>query len=201
MRRPIAKVMPAVRDVPLVLAEEKLDMSTRKDGDLDGYPDVLESIQRPDGEYPELPEAVSEDVTRLAPSRATVLIVGGPGEVQFRVARALHERSPRAAASFVWIDCRLVVPDAVEAVLFGGPSYLPEGRGAVHEADAGTLYLASVHTLPLVVQPRFLGYLDARLTSRGRVVASTEMELVECVRATRFRRDLAERLDLVRIVL
>lgn len=167
----------------------------------DTYPTPPESIQGPLRMYPTGPLDTSDEIGRLAPSRATVLVVGGGRSAQATVARALHERSARANSPFVQVDCEVIAPDDMEAVLFGGPSYDVDARGAVHAAYGGTLYVAAVHGLPMPLQPRFLAHLDQSLSSRGRVVVSTDVELIERVRTARFRRDLAERLDLVRVVL
>lgn len=176
-------------------------MNRDRNEDKDRYSTPPESIQAPLRMYPTEPLDTSSEIAQLAPSRATVLVVGGGRRAQATVARALHERSARAQAPFVQVDCEVIAPDGMEVALFGGPSYEVEARGAVHAAYSGTLYVAAVHELPLPVQPRFLAYLDQSLSSRGRVVVSTDVELIERVRASRFRRDLAERLDLVRVVL
>ncbi|MFO0734788.1 MAG: sigma 54-interacting transcriptional regulator [Labilithrix sp.] len=176
-------------------------MNGDREDEKDRYPTPPESIRGPLRMYPTEPLDTSEEIRRLAPSRATVLVVGGGRVAQARVARALHERSARASAPFVAVDCEVVAPDDVEVALFGGPCYVAEARGAVHAAHGGTLYVAAVHDLPLPLQPRFLAYLDQSLSSRGRVVVSTDVELIQRARAARFRRDLAERLDLVRVVL
>lgn len=148
---------------------------------------------------------LEEKISRLGPSRATVLLVGGSSETKARVARALHDRSPRGHQPYVHLDCALLQQDAVEEILFGAPSYGPtppvraEGRppGAVVQAERGTLYVAAIDALPLTVQPRFLRFLDE--TRAVRVVASSDADFgaLEC--RGRFRADLAERLSLVRV--
>ena len=150
---------------------------------------------------------IDDEISRLAPSRATVLIVGGTPEMKVGLARALHERSPRAVQPFVAVDCTAFASEVLEDVLFGGPLYSArvasdpplERRGAVNDAQRGTLYVANVDALPMTLQARFLRFLDVSYTLR--VVASSDTDLVALARPGRFRADLAERLSLVRVVL
>lgn len=143
--------------------------------------------------------AFQAELYRLAPSKVTVLLVGGGAELKRAVARALHERSARAERPFEALDCYGLDSEQVELRLFGGPAYAPPGDGAVQRAAAGTLYVASIDELPLLVQPRFLRFLDQ--DRQARVIASTDSELRTLVERGKFRLDLAERLSLVELVL
>lgn len=151
----------------------------------------------PELERPSFQPSFEAELYRLAPSRVTVLLVGGPEQLKRGVALALHERSPRGAQPFVMIDCRGRSSDSVEEELFGGPAYVTLRAGAIHEAAAGTLYVASIDELPLLTQPRFLRFLDQ--DRRVRVVASTDVDLPTRVHQGHFRLDLAERLSLVQL--
>ena len=71
--------------------------------------------------------------------------------------------------------------------------------GAIYQAGEGTLYVASIDELPLLVQPRFLRFLDQE--RKARVIASAEQRLLARVAQGHFRLDLAERLTLVELVL
>src|SRR4051812_44688083 len=104
--------------------------------------------------------ALEAQLYRLAPSRGTVLLVGGSTGLKHAGALALHERSSRRQQPFVVFDCRGLVPETVELGLFGGPAHAPAATGAVQQADAGTLYVATIEELPLLAQPRFLRFLD-----------------------------------------
>jgi DNA-binding NtrC family response regulator len=148
---------------------------------------------------PSLPPAFEAELYRLASSRVTVLLVGGDASLKGVVALALHARSTRAAEPFVTVDCRGLDADTVERELFGGPMYVPSRSGAIQQAGEGTLYVARVDELPLLVQPRFLRFLDQERKSR--VVASAEQNLLGRVAQGHFRLDLAERLTLVELVL
>jgi DNA-binding NtrC family response regulator len=137
------------------------------------------------------------EISRLAPTKATVLVVGGPEEIRARFARALHDRSPRAHGPFVTVDCTTLTSENADRVLFGGRTSVR--AGAVFEATRGTLYLASLSELPLSAQPRLFGLLDE--DTNVRFVASSFEPLDDAVRAGRFRADLGKRLQLVTVVL
>jgi Nif-specific regulatory protein len=148
---------------------------------------------------PPFQPAFEAELCQLAPSKVTVLLAGGGLSLKSRVALALHERSPRAKQPFVAVDCRGLDSDAVELELFGGPAYAPSHQGAIYRAGEGMLYVAAVDELPLLVQPRFLRFLDQE--RQARVIVSAEASLLERVRQGHFRLDLAERLTLVELVL
>ena len=70
------------------------------------------------------------ELYRLAPSKVTVLLVGGSSISKSEVALALHQRGSRAEQPFVSVDCRGLDSDAAERQLFGGPAYAPSPAGA-----------------------------------------------------------------------
>ena len=143
--------------------------------------------------------AFEAELYRLAPSRVTVLLLGGSAQLKRAIAHALHERSPRAPQPFVAFDCGGMDPETLELELFGGPAYAPAASGAVQRTAAGTLYVATIDQLPLLLQPRFLRFLDQ--DRKARVVVATDADLVAAVERGHFRLDLAERLTLVELVL
>lgn len=157
----------------------------------DGASDDFQTVRR-------LPDELQAELARLAPSRVTVLLRGGNPALLVTVARALHERSGRALGPFVLFDCAGLPADAVERELFGGPVYAA-GQGAVHAAETGTLYVATIDELPLLMQPRFLRFLDE--DTLVRVVVSVQNDLLARVARGQFRRDLGERLMLVELTL
>lgn len=168
----------------------------------DQYPKADRKYPDDEPAAPELPSFDSElddELSRLAPSRATVLLIGGDPTVQLEVAKALHQRSPRAPLPFVCFDCGGLDSEQVALGLFGGPAYARAVRGAIQRADAGTLYVAAIDELPQIEQPRFLRFLDQ--DRKARVVASAAGDLLWRVEHGHFRLDLAERLTLVELVL
>jgi DNA-binding NtrC family response regulator len=167
------------------------------------YPNAGPHIQTPAGAAIGGGEGPAFEVAlcRLAPSRVTVLLVGGSIRLKEVVARALHERSPRASQPFVVFECVQTDSEAVELELFGGPAYAPAAaaRGAIQRTQSGTLYVARIDQLPLLLQPRFLRFLDQE--RQARVVAATDADLAAAVERGCFRLDLAERLSLVELTL
>ncbi|MBV9950244.1 MAG: sigma 54-interacting transcriptional regulator [Myxococcales bacterium] len=167
----------------------------------------------PDGRHPEArstrapPAAGSllgqeETIRRLAPSRATVLLLGGSADAKALAARALHDRSPRAHHPFAAVDCSGLPPADLEEALFGEGPFgrspvrdRPLPDGAIQRAEHGTLHVAAVDALPLGLQPRFLRFLDEPRAVR--VVASCDVDLATLTRRGAFRADLGERLALV----
>lgn len=149
---------------------------------------------------------------RLAPSNATVLIEGESGAGKEGVARALHQLSPRAKGPFVDLNAGSLPAGLVEAELFGAKKGAYTGSEATREglflaANGGTLFLDEVGELPLEAQAKLLRVLENHeVRALGddkvrrvdvRVVAATNRDLQEEVRANRFRRDLYFRLSVL----
>jgi DNA-binding NtrC family response regulator len=158
---------------------------------------TLDSYPIDDAERAWLLDALEPELARLASPRATVLLVGESPQLCEWVARALHDRSPRRAERFASVDCRTLDDAALETTLFGGPAYEVEARGLTQKLERGTFHVAGVDRIPPLLQPRFLRYLDS--TKRARVVASTAVDLNECLRAGSLRDDLGRQLLLVQL--
>ncbi len=150
----------------------------------------------------------------LAASDITVLIQGETGTGKELAARAVHDRSPRAARPFVIFDCSTVPAQLMESELFGHTrgafTGASEARpGAVEEAEGGTLFLDEIGDLPLDLQPKLLRLLDNREYKRigtsdrrkadVRFVAATNADLEEQVHRGRFRQDLFFRISAARV--
>jgi DNA-binding NtrC family response regulator len=147
---------------------------------------------------------------------STLLITGETGTGKDVLAQALHERSPRAAAQFVEINCAALPANLLEAELFGyEKGAFTDARtakpGLVEAAEGGTLFLDEIGDLPTELQGKLLRLLETRRSRRlgalrevqvdTRVIAATHVDLSERVREGRFREDLFYRLDVLRIVL
>jgi Nif-specific regulatory protein len=160
--------------------------------------------------------ALLEVVDRVAPSRATVLLRGESGTGKEVVARALHERGPRAERPFVAVSCAALPEALLESELFGhergaftGAAQARAGRFEL--ADGGTLFLDEVGELPLGAQVKLLRAIQERqfervggrrtVTVDVRLVAATNRDLEEAVRAGAFRLDLYHRLQVVELEL
>ncbi len=160
--------------------------------------------------------AILDVVDRVAPSRATVLLRGESGTGKEVVARALHERGPRAERPFVAVSCAALPDTLLESELFGhergaftGAAQARPGRFEL--ADGGTLFLDEVGELPLPAQVKLLRAIQERqfervggrrtITVDVRLVAATNRDLEEAVQKGAFRLDLYHRLQVVEMVL
>jgi two-component system NtrC family response regulator len=165
------------------------------------------------GAAPELLGAM-EVVKRVAPTKATVLVQGDSGTGKGHVAQALHEASPRRDRPFVRVNCAALSEALLECELFGherGAFADADARrvGRFEEANGGTLYLHEVGRVPTALQVKMLRVLQQgefeRVGGRDtvhvdvRVVAGTQRDLAEEVRAGRFRDDLYYRLNVVSV--
>src|SRR5688572_17618944 len=153
-------------------------------------------------------------IDRAAPVRTTVLISGESGTGKEMVARALHEGSPRKGGPFLALNCGAIPENLIESTLFGHEKGAFTGadktsRGYFQACDGGTLLLDEIGELPLAMQSKLLRVLeDSQVTPVGttqpqkvdvRIVAATNRDLEEEVKAGEFRQDLFFRLNIVNI--
>jgi len=152
-------------------------------------------------------------VMQAAPSEATVLLLGESGTGKELLARAVHDNSTRAKGPFIAINCAAIPESILEAELFGyekgaftGATQSREGR--FEAANGGTLFLDEIGEIPRTVQVKLLRVLQEgeieRLGGGGkprridiRLIAATNVNLGEEVRAGRFREDLYYRLNVI----
>jgi sigma-54-specific transcriptional regulator len=157
-----------------------------------------------------------ELIERIAPSQATVLVTGETGTGKELIARHVHALSTRRDKDFVAINCGAFSETLVESELFGYERGAFTGAmqgkaGWFETANGGTLFLDEIGDLPLPMQVKLLRVLQerevVRLGSRRalpidvRLIAATNVDLAEAVRAGRFREDLYYRLQVVNLPL
>ena len=149
-------------------------------------------------------------IARVAPTVATVLLIGESGVGKERFARMLHETSPRGKQSFVAVNCAAIPDQLVESELFGAEKGAYTGAsqsrpGYFEQASGGTLFLDEISTLGFVAQGKLLRVLQEREIQRVgdtqtrrvdvRVVAATNEDLRSKVKQGLFREDLFFRLN------
>lgn len=153
--------------------------------------------------------AVYDQIARVAPTGAPVLLQGESGTGKALVARAVHDLSRRRRDAFVALDCGAVAPGLLEAEIFGHEHGAVPGtdrvhRGAIERAHGGTFFLDELTALPSELQLRLLRVLESgRLRRAGgeselpvdvRVLAATTRDPDDAVASGALRQDLLYRL-------
>ncbi|PLX40846.1 MAG: sigma-54-dependent Fis family transcriptional regulator [Deltaproteobacteria bacterium] len=149
-------------------------------------------------------------VSKVASSRASVLLLGESGTGKTLIAKILHEMSPRKDRPFVMLNCGALPDNLLESELFGYEKGAFTGAdtsksGRIEEAHEGTLFLDEVGELPLLLQTKLLRFIQEREFERlgstktrrvdVRIVAATNKDLTEAVSDGTFREDLFYRLN------
>jgi Nif-specific regulatory protein len=167
------------------------------------------------GESPRMRE-VFRFIEKIAPTDATVLIRGESGTGKELVAHAIHTNSERSAKPFVAINCAVLSETLLESELFGYEKgaftgAVAQKRGRLEVADGGTLFLDEVGELTAATQAKLLRVLQERQFERlggtrtisidVRIIAATNRNLEEAIKAGTFRQDLYYRLNVISLTL
>lgn len=183
------------------LKKKKMALSDRIDSnfmfeDIVGSSDVL--------------HRVLDNVIRVAPTDATVLITGESGTGKELVARAIHKRSRRSGRPFIRVNCAAIPPSLIASELFGYERGAFTGAvqrhlGRFELANGGTIFLDEIGDIPAETQIALLRVLQEREIERVggtqpipidvRVLAATNRNLKSAVAARKLRRDLYYRLN------
>ncbi|MEW6269751.1 MAG: sigma-54 dependent transcriptional regulator [Thermodesulfobacteriota bacterium] len=153
-------------------------------------------------------------IETVSQNKSTVLITGASGTGKELVARTLHAKSPWSRAPFIAVNCGAFSESLLDSQLFGHrrgsfTGAINDQEGVFQAASGGTLFLDEVSEIPLPLQGKFLRAIQEReITPLGttrpvkvdvRLVAASNKDLREEVRAGRFREDLFYRLNVVNI--
>jgi two-component system response regulator AtoC len=167
------------------------------------------------GESPAMRE-VLEVVQQVAPTPASVLLEGESGTGKELIAGTIHQLSPRARQPMVTVHCAALAPTLLESELFGHEKGAFTGAherriGRFEQAQCGTLFLDEIGEIDASIQIKLLRFLGERtfervgsnktLTADVRLIAATNKNLEELVKAGAFREDLFFRLRVVEILL
>ncbi len=157
---------------------------------------------------------VKEMIEKVAPTDARVLITGPNGSGKELVAQSLHEKSNRASAPFVEVNCAAIPSELIESELFGHEkgsftSAIKQRIGKFEQADSGTIFLDEIGDMSLPAQAKVLRALqenkitrvggDKDITVNVRVIAATNKDLKKEIAENRFREDLYHRLAVILI--
>ncbi|PTS82459.1 DNA-binding response regulator [Pseudomonas sp. HMWF032] len=155
-------------------------------------------------------ETLRRQILELAGTSVNILLRGDTGSGKERVARCLHDFSNRAGKPFVALNCAAIPEHLFESELFGHESGAFTGAqgkriGRIEHADGGTLFLDEVESLPLAQQVKLLRVLQEKTLERLgsnrsiqvdlRVISAVKPDLLDEVKAGRFREDLYYRLN------
>jgi DNA-binding NtrC family response regulator len=155
---------------------------------------------------------IREMIGKVAPTSARVLITGDNGTGKELVARQIHEQSNRSKAPFIEVNCAAIPSELIESNLFGHEkgsftSAIRQRKGDFELASGGTLFLDEIGDMSLSAQAKVLRALqENKITRVGgekeipvdvRVIAATNKNLREEIKAGRFREDLYHRLSVI----
>ncbi|MCS4306503.1 two-component system response regulator GlrR [Rheinheimera pacifica] len=161
-------------------------------------------------------EELLEQSYRVAQRDVSVLITGASGTGKELLAKAIHKASPRAAKSFVAINCGALPEHLLESELFGHTKgaftgAVTEHGGLFREADGGTLFLDEIGDMPVALQVKLLRALQERqirpvgssktVPINVRVLSATHRDLQQAMGDGSFREDLYYRLNVVNLQL
>ena len=153
-------------------------------------------------------------IRRVADSQTNILITGESGTGKELVAKAIHFNSLRQSGPFVPVNCAAIPEQLLESELFGHvrgafTDAKSDKRGLFEEAQEGTLFLDEISEMPMMLQAKLLRAVQEREIRRVgatrsvpidvRIIAATNVKLVEEVKAKKFREDLYYRLNVIEI--
>ncbi len=158
--------------------------------------------------------SLRREIEQIADNTTSVLITGPSGSGKDVAAQLLHQRSRRATAPYVALNCAAVAADLLESEMFGHEAGAFTGAtrarvGRFEAAHGGTLFLDEVGDMPTAMQAKLLRALETRVVERVggmipigvnvRLIAATSVDLHTAIERGLFRADLLYRLDVIRL--
>ncbi len=155
-------------------------------------------------------QSLIQQVHAVAKTDVNVLLTGESGTGKELVAKAIHQIGPRKKGPFVPVDCASIPETLIESELFGHEKGVFTGahalqKGKLEHADGGTLFLDEISNVSIRIQAKLLRFLETHTVERIggkrsikvdlRVIAATNRELPELIKAKSFREDLFHRLN------
>jgi transcriptional regulator with PAS, ATPase and Fis domain len=165
------------------------------------------------GNTPSLNRAIEKSI-RVAPTDISVLVTGESGVGKESLPKIIHSLSHRKHAKYIAVNCGAIPEGTIDSELFGHEKGAFTGAnqardGYFKEADGGTIFLDEVGELPLTTQVRLLRVLETGefikvgsskvQKSNVRIVAATNVNMIEAIKENKFREDLYYRLNTVEI--
>lgn len=159
-------------------------------------------------------QQIKEMIDRVAPTDARVLVTGENGTGKELVARWIHEKSNRAGAPLIEVNCAAIPGELIESELFGHEkgaftSAVAQRKGKFEQAEGGTIFLDEIGDMSLSAQAKVLRALQENKIARVggekeikvnvRVIAATNKDLQKEIQAGNFREDLYHRLSVILI--
>ncbi len=153
-------------------------------------------------------------VERIAPTQATVLLLGASGTGKELLAKAIHEQSERSKKPFVAVNCAAIPESLLESELFGYEKgaftgAVSQTKGKIEYAEGGTFFLDEIGDLPSALQPKLLRFIQERIIERiggrkeipvdVRIICATHRNLQDLIAQNLFRADLYYRLSEITI--
>jgi DNA-binding NtrC family response regulator len=154
---------------------------------------------------------VERALSRVSSLTSPLLITGETGTGKEVCARYVHRISARSLEPFIAVNCAAIPPDVMERELFGYKGGRTQGfhRGFAERTRGGVLFLDEIGDLPLQLQAELLRLVETREFNRiggeqlvqfhGRIICTTNMNLPDAIKRTKFREDLYYRINVVRI--
>jgi DNA-binding NtrC family response regulator len=198
-----------------ILADNPAPRSGETDAGGGQEPDDIAAVEGFVGSCPEM-LTLYDHIGKVAPTEATVLVLGETGTGKELVARSVHHYSQRRGRALISVNCAAIPETLIESELFGYEKGAFTGAntnrtGLIEAADGGTLFLDEIGELPFEAQARLLrfiqegeirriGAVDSRKVD-VRLICATHRDLQQLCTEGKFRQDLYYRINVMRLKL